>query len=223
MNVWYTADLHIGHELVARQRTRGRVLPRYVGAEVDAHDRIVAANWDAMVGRDDHVWVLGDVSAGGTEATAYALNWIASRPGVKHLIPGNHDPVHPMHRDSHRWMSAYRQVFASVQPFARRRIGGRSVLLSHFPYQADHTAVTRFDQYRLRDCGELLMHGHVHSADRLRGREIHVGLDAWELKPVSGREVEELLTFADRIRQLADLCCDLEPWQRHFLEGWYSM
>lgn len=193
MRIWYTADLHIGHELVARHRTRGMVLPRYVGAEIDEHDRLLARSWDRLVGDDDHVWVLGDVSAGGAEATAFALNWIASRPGRKHLVPGNHDPVHPMHRDAYRWQSAYLQVFASVQPFARRRIAGHSVLLSHFPYQADHTPTARFDQYRLRDCGEVLLHGHIHSRDRVKGREIHVGVDAWDLEPASGESIESIV------------------------------
>ncbi len=193
MNVWYTADLHIGHELVACRRVAGMVLPRYVGAEVDAHDRLLARNWDAVVAEEDHVWVLGDLSSGGTDATAHALNWVSSRPGVKHLVCGNHDPVHPMYRDGHRWQSAFLQVFASVQPFARRRVIGRSVLLSHFPYVGDHSAVSRFDQYRLRDCGEWLMHGHVHSGDRMVGRQIHVGLDAWGLGLVSGVQVGEIL------------------------------
>lgn len=211
MSVWFTADLHLGHDRVVRERMRGRVLPRYNNAAIDAHDRELARNWDECVGATDHVWVLGDVSVGGTECVAHALNWIWNRPGTKHLIPGNHDPVHPMYRDAHKWQSAFGQVFASVQPFARRRIAGRQVLLSHFPYigGGDHTDEERFGQYRLQDHGLPLLHGHTHSEERtswvgLAGfplastLQIHVGVDAWQHMPVHIDVLAELIETETR-------------------------
>ncbi|SKF80163.1 metallophosphoesterase [Mycobacteroides abscessus] len=204
--VWFTSDLHIGHELVARERTKGWVLPRYVGAEIDAHDRILAEKWDAVVQPDDQVWVLGDISAGGTQAQKKALAWLRGRPGEKHLVPGNHDGCHPMYRDSHKWQAAYLQVFRSVQPFARRRIGGRDTLLSHLPYLGDHTTAQRFNQYRLRDEGVWLLHGHTHSRfinePKVHPRQLHVGVDAWHMAPV----------LIDRLADLIDVveCADAE-------------
>lgn len=191
--VWFTSDLHIGHELVAKDRMRGRVLPRHVGAEVDAHDRLLAERWDERVHPDDQVWILGDISAGSKTAQSNALAWLACRPGIKHLIAGNHDGCHPMHRNAHRWQPEYLKVFASVQAFARRRIAGRSVLLSHFPYSNDHSLMPRFGQYRLRDKGELLLHGHTHCGIRVDGREFHVGVDAWDLAPVNIDEIATLI------------------------------
>ena len=53
-----------------------------------------------------------------------------------------------MQRGSHRWQRRYLEVFESVQAFARRKIGltvpvgvepTQTLLLSHFPYAADHT------------------------------------------------------------------------------------
>lgn len=208
-NVWFTSDLHIGHELVAVQRFQ----PSQIDgpAAIAWHDATLARVWDGSVGKDDQVWVLGDLSAGGPEATAYALNWIADRPGTKHLVPGNHCPVHPMYRDAHRWQSAYQQVFASVQPFARRKIAGRSVLLSHFPYAGggDHTTDERYTQYRLQDEGLVLLHGHTHSAEKVSWvgpagfplastLQIHVGVDAWEMRPVHLDEVAVLIEESHR-------------------------
>lgn len=189
MSVWFTSDLHIGHDAVAQMRMSAVV--------ADAHDCMLADNWDRVVNPEDQIWVLGDLSGGGTEATAHALNWVADRPGVKHLIAGNHDPVHPMHRDSHRWQSAFSQVFASVQPFARRKIGAHRVLLSHFPYTGDR-GEDRCSQYRLRNEGMPLLHGHTHSPERTSfaahtsindlltrlALQIHVGVDAWRYYPV---------------------------------------
>lgn len=206
--VFFTADLHLGHELVAKERTRGWVLPRVVGAEVTAHDRVLAHRWDATVKPDDTVWVLGDLCAGGPTATRRALEWIDARPGVKHLVAGNHDKVHPMHRDAHKWQREYLESgFESVQAFARRRIDGQQVLLSHFPYEGDHTARSRFDQYRLPCEGLPLLHGHTHSSERVTSvlpdgdlhvstPQVHVGVDAWDLTPVSIDQVAELLTGA---------------------------
>lgn len=215
MSVWFTSDLHIGHEAVARMRVPWR--------EVGYHDRMLACGWDSVVKPDDQVWVLGDLTVGGTEAVARALNWISDRPGVKHLIAGNHDPVHPMYRDSHRWLSAFGQVFASVQPFARRKIGDHRVLLSHFPYVGDR-GEDRCSQYRLRDEGMPILHGHTHSADGVswaarlewsaaqprRGGgldmplsritlQVHVGVDAWRYAPV------HLDTVADLLRAVPEL------------------
>lgn len=48
-------------------------------------------------------------------------------------------------------------------------------------------------QYRLRDEGRWLLHGHTHQPERIRGREIHVGLDAWDLAPVNEGTIAKLI------------------------------
>lgn len=203
--VWFTSDLHIGHALVAVDRlTRscGYDASGAPGYAVEWHDNLLAENWDSRVQPDDQVWVLGDLSAGGAAAESGALSWIRQRPGWKHLVPGNHDRCHPMYRDSHKHIGEFLLEFESVQPFARRRIRGATVLLSHFPYQGDHTEVSRFDQYRLRDYGDLLLHGHTHSTEKTSWgakrvgdfpTQIHVGVDAWGLRPVHIDELAELI------------------------------
>ena len=171
--VWFTADTHFGHRLVAGLRGFGNV---------DDHDAAICEAWVERVAPTDHVWHLGDLTLGKPES---ALALVATLPGIKHLIVGNHEPCHPMHRQAHKHQRAYMEAFESVQTSARRRVDGRKVLLSHFPYTGDHTEVDRFDQYRLPDKGAILLHGHTHSAIRQDGRQIQVGVDAWGLAPVS--------------------------------------
>ncbi|WP_280420043.1 metallophosphoesterase [Nocardia carnea] len=186
--IWFTSDLHIGHIKVAELR----------GFNTDIHDQVLADRWDRTVGPKDQVWVLGDISAGGDRAETAALEWVAARPGIKHLIAGNHDGCHPLHRLSHRWQPIYLDVFASVQQSAVRRIAGERVLLSHFPYPGpgdDHTDETRYPDYRFIDTGRWLLHGHTHHWKAQRGRQLHVGVDAHRLTPVPLRWVE------DRIRE----------------------
>lgn len=175
MTVWLTSDLHLGHRLVANLR----------GFDIDtaAHDQAVCDGWASMVKSSDQVWVLGDVSVNNPRRGALEL--IGKLPGTKHLIPGNHDPIHPMHRDSHKWFPDFLAVFASVQAYARRRLNGRDVLLSHMPYTTDWGFEARYPQWRLPDLGEFLVHGHTHSKERrTSNHELHVGVDAWDLKPV---------------------------------------
>lgn len=179
-NIWFTSDLHLGHHVVAQHR----------GFETThGHDVAIQTNWLRVVKPDDQVWILGDLAV---SQPGYALDCLKSWPGVKHLIAGNHDAVHPMHRQAARHQRAYLEIFDSVQAFARRRINGHDVLLSHFPYTADRGEI-RYPQYRLPDLGDWLLHGHTHGTERRHGREIHIGLDAWNLAPVDINTVTALI------------------------------
>ena len=185
--VWFTSDQHYGHKLVAELRGF---------ASTDEHDDAIDANYRALIRKADaQVWFLGDLSLKGTEtALRPIIERIAALPGRKHLIAGNHDPIHPMHRDAHKFADLYRIAFESVSVYARRRIGGRDVMLSHFPYAADRGFEARHPQYRLPDLGMPLIHGHMHVSERRTGpREVHIGLDAWNLRPVNVSEIEPLL------------------------------
>lgn len=197
MTVWFTSDLHLGHRYVAE--TRGF-------ADASDHDLALWQNFSAVLTKHDDLWVLGDLAVSNPEA---AFGIIRSLPCRTHLITGNHDKAHPMHRDSHTWQRRYLEVFASVQPFARKRIDGREVLLSHFPYERDR-GEPRHTQWRLINRGAWLLHGHTHGTERVTytpgavgydgaeltppTREIHVGVDAWGMSPVSANTVSELIS-----------------------------
>lgn len=216
--VHFVADLHIGHRLVAGIRGFGTPVPgeqpgrrpRYVDVDTAAHDETVHQNWCDRVVPDDVVWVLGDLAVvSSRERVIETLTFIAGLPGRKRFIAGNHDPVHPMHRDSWKWMSLYMATFESVQVFARASVGAKRVLLSHFPYANDarHSAAEnggdKYAQYRLPDLGQWLVHGHTHSTTKQRAgsREICVSLDAWGMRPARTDEVERLITSADKDRR----------------------
>lgn len=184
-DIYFTSDLHIGHKHVAS--IRGFDTAEHIdfgiyetGPDTDAHDEWLAANWDATVRPQDQVFVLGDISINGGQ---HALDWIASRPGTKHLISGNHDPVHPGHRTAAKKLPHWGQYFETIQPFMRRKLMGTNILLSHFPYASfgdgEGREGSRFDQYRLPDMGELLLHGHTHGTERDHDSMFHVGVDAW--------------------------------------------
>lgn len=198
MSRWFTSDLHFGHEKVAALRGFGYDELNHV-----FHDMALVGNWSGRVHKEDIVYILGDISAGGSAATRHALEILSSLPGRKRLIAGNHDPVHPMNRDAHKWYEEFSQVFESFAPYGRVKINSVEVLMSHFPYSRDRVGTEpRYKQYRLPDKGLPLLHGHTHGTEKLtvvskggpiETREIHVGVDAWGLSPVHESDIYKLL------------------------------
>lgn len=189
--VRFTSDLHFGHRKVSEIRGFDHV---------EDHDETILDNLYGTLDRGDSLWILGDLSSGGSVGQRLALTYLAQLVAdlkiTLHLVPGNHDGVHPMHRNSLKWDEEYRAVFASVQPFARRKIEGTYVWLSHFPWRGggDHTEDERFPVVRLGDDGtSWLLHGHTHSdvaIDRDK-RMVNVGLDAWDLAPIPIERVRQ--------------------------------
>lgn len=206
--VWYTSDVHLGH--VRAAISRGFI--RKDGSEdIEAHDAEVIGSLTGCIRKQDTLFVLGDIATGGLDA---ALAQLRTVPGKKHLISGNHDAVHPMHSTSsgalrqERWTS----TFDSIQPFGRRVVGQerQQFFLSHFPYDGDNPRRADADQpdrnpeWRLRDLGVALVHGHTHDSiqrahlSALGTPMVHVGWDAWR-RPI--RE-DELLKYIETARKL---------------------
>ena len=187
-NVWFISDTHFSHEFVAK--TRG-----YDSA--DDHDNALVETWNKYVDPGDVVWHLGDVSI--TRSPARWKPWVAKLNGTKHLITGNHDGTFSGSRTAYKDLRHYLELFETVQSTARRRHNGVEYLLSHFPYEGDTAGrqVERCDQYRLRDLGVPLVHGHTHRnrvvTRSSRGtQQIHVGFDAWH-RPVHVDEIGRIL------------------------------
>ena len=177
---WFSSDTHFLHAMVAKLR----------GFTSSAeHDETVIYRWNHLVRPDDLVWHLGDAGLGNETRV---LEQAARLNGRKHLITGNHDPCWPGHRSARSHQRKWLEVFESVQAFAKTRIDGTTVLLSHMPYlgAGDHTPEERHTQFRLHDEGGWLVHGHTHQSGRNDGRRsVHAGLDAWDLRPAGEGEI----------------------------------
>ena len=188
MAIWLTSDTHFDHAFVAR--TRGFDTP-------EEHDAHIVREWNMRVQPRDTVWVLGDFGMGTINRfydTAKQLN------GTKHLVTGNHDQCAPGFKQPNRevgdvWLS----VFDSIQQYGVLGYKGSRFLLSHYPYEDVHLAKPvegqtreherdRHLQWRLRDLGVTLLHGHTHSTEKVSYSpagtlQLHVGWDTWG-KPV---------------------------------------
>lgn len=171
--IYYTADLHFGHDMVAKLRGY---------EDYEQHDASLILEWKHIVKERDIVYILGDITLSKYD---YALEILRLLPGRKHLISGNHDIVHPMHSRGHRLNvhARWLEIFETIQPFIRKKISGKELLLSHFPYtefgDGEGRGKERYNQYRLPNYGLPLLHGHTHGVEREHDNMLHVGWDAW--------------------------------------------
>lgn len=112
--IWFTADLHLGHENIIRYCKR----PFSCAAEMD--DYIIRA-WRELVSSQDSVFVLGDFSFHSPRRTSDILDEL---PGKKYLIKGNHDR---RVKEIHGW--------TWVESYCERVIDGHRVVMSHYPIE----------------------------------------------------------------------------------------
>ena len=175
---WFTSDLHFGHANIIRYSQRPY-------ADVDEMDRDLIARWNATVAADDEVWVLGDVAMGRIDESLLLVRELA---GTKLLVPGNHDRCWPGRgAKAAEWAKRYVQAgFADVlPPQVDITVAGQPARACHFPYYGDSHDEDRFESHRPVDDGRLLLHGHVHTQWRVEGRQVNVGCDVWDYRPVS--------------------------------------
>lgn len=185
-DLWFTADSHFGHRSMVERKWR----PMF--STVAEMDQTMIENWNSTVAPSDAVWHLGDFGMGGM---MHFLPLVSRLHGTKHLITGNHDHVWPGGRDSHKHQRAWLDAgWVSIQQYARRRIAGQSVLLNHFPYDVDDRHGASFKPYQPQDVGDWLLHGHVHDAWKVRGRQLNVGVDVNGFKPVHLDEIIQIMS-----------------------------
>jgi calcineurin-like phosphoesterase family protein len=228
----YTSDLHFGHPFVAGLRGFTTLVNGEVKGDAAEHDGVITENFNQGVHEDDITVIAGD----------FAMNWkgaehkLAQLRGRIILVEGNHDIMSSIHRDGWKHRAAWtgEDKFEAIVAYLRRKSAGREFLVSHYPYDGDHTGNDRHTQFRLRDEGMWLVHGHTHSKDkitplpevtcmfcgldmtkeacgdamkgtdlegqgceRLISRQIHAGVDAWDLKPVPEAAVLDLMNSLD--------------------------
>jgi calcineurin-like phosphoesterase family protein len=180
--IYFTSDPHYWHTNIIKMCDRPF-------ASVEEMNEALIANWNAVVGDADTVYVLGDFAFAGTTKIVPILSRLKGR---KYLIKGNHDW---RYKDD-RWIEfGFFAAFPSLTMY-NMDVPGGIIKLSHFPYVGggDHGEYKeRYVEHRLHDEGAWLLHGHVHSAWKQNGRMINVGVDQWSMRPVSLSEIEAMI------------------------------
>lgn len=143
MGIFFTSDLHLGHENAIGHRNRP-----FSG--VEEMNRRLIENINETVGAEDELWILGDFSYHITREEARQL-----RKQIKcrhvHLVYGNHDKNYDG-----------LGTFQSVQYYKELKTEYGKVILFHYPI-ADWSA---------KHYGSIHLHGHIHSTGEYNRRNL---------------------------------------------------
>jgi calcineurin-like phosphoesterase family protein len=171
MAVLFTGDTHFGH---------GGALGlfRRPFPSVAAMDDVMVERWQGAVAEDDEVWHLGDFAV--RQPASRMSSLLARLPGRKHLIIGNNDA------ESTTTLSGW----AGVRHYAELEVDGTFLVLCHYPLRSWN----RMAQ------GALNLHGHSHGRLKPLPRQIDVGVDVWDFRPLALAEIQALLRRRDRSR-----------------------
>ncbi len=173
MNIFYTADLHFGHEYVLRACKRPYT-------DLYEMERDLIERWNARVKGCDKVFILGDMFY----RTDNIIPILERLKGKKYLIEGNHDESW-LNRIGRKRALCY---FKEIAPMLSFSDGARGVTLCHYPLLTYKHAKTTF-----------MIHGHLHddaSADFWpllveRNNVLNAGVDINGFTPVTFEELAE--------------------------------
>ena len=181
VNIWFTSDLHFGHENILKFCKRPY-------STVEEMDNALINNWNSAVDDNDIVFDLGDF--------AFAPNWrwkevLLQLKGHHYLIIGNHDEV--------RYPGdSIMRLFERVENQMLLKIDGRQVYLNHYPFLCYGGA------YRKPENAVIQLFGHVHSGPNSAGKDsdrlvnlfpyqYDVGVDNNNYTPVSWNRIKEIV------------------------------
>ena len=187
MSRWWSSDQHFGHTNIIRYCGRPFV-------DTDAMAAAMVDRWNDVVADSDEVWMLGDLVM--NQLAVNLAAHVARLKGRKILVPGNHDACWQGHRKGPRQVPAYYEIGGIAHIIDNPSpvvIAGQQLRISHFPYLIDTHHDLRYVEHRPDDDGGWLLHGHVHEKWRQNGRQINVGVDAWDFAPVSDDTISEMV------------------------------
>ena len=165
--VYFTSDMHLGHEAIIRMQKRP-----FENAE--EMNRILIENYNSVVQKNDTVYFLGDICHRIGVDSANEL--IASLKGKKYLIKGNHDKKYD------------ESLFVEIRDFMTISANGHHISLMHYPMLS--WPRSHYGSIMLH--GHIHADESYNLTNRTDGiRRYDVGVEANNYMPVSIRQIEE--------------------------------
>jgi len=172
--IFYTSDLHLGNANIITYENR----PYKMVAEMNAD---LVYKWNAKVGKNDEVYVLGDFSFKGVQET---IRFLDQLNGHIHLIHGNHDEFINKYSFAEAMTRGLAEHVEDEGWYKKIDDNGREVVLCHFP-------IMYWDG--MDDRGSYHLYGHMHSRPNMQHPHkdaFNVGVDVNSYYPVT---LDELL------------------------------
>jgi calcineurin-like phosphoesterase family protein len=192
---YFYSDPHFFHSRICQLSNRHF-------SSVQEMNEAFIENYNRVVPKDGTVIWTGDCFFIGRPKAKEIMDKLN---GIKMLVRGNHDM---------KAADMYKIGFTFVCESMEMMIAGKRVKVNHFPYKPKYTLWQKFlklirgpnHQYDLRylnlrpvDDGSWLIHGHSHSKNKLNGKQIHVGVDAWNYTPVPYAEIEKIINKVENL------------------------
>jgi len=173
-NIWFTSDTHFGHANIIKYCNRPF-------KNCYEHDEALIANWNHVVGPQDHIYHLGDFGFG---SKGYMIQILNRLHGLIFFVKGNHDKAVKKDEVSayFQWMKDYYEL-----PIQDKEMNHKhKIVLCHYA----------FEVWNKKHFGAWHLHGHSHgslqSPDYMA--RLDVGVDVHGYTPVSYQKVKEIMT-----------------------------
>ncbi len=175
---YYTADWHLYHKKIIAEYANRPYLDKNGIPDVDAMNRGIINNMNAVVGADDNLYILGDVAFATANRTRPHLEQLICQNLF--LIPGNHDAddIIEMTR------SDGSPMWKAVSPLMDIVDEGRRIVLCHYKFEVYNKA------HYSEPKNAYQFYGHSHGSLPGNDQQIDVGVDCWDMKPVTLREAQ---------------------------------
>ena len=168
--VYFTSDLHIGHDKDFIWRPRGF-------SSIEEHDTEIIKRWNNIITPEDTVYILGDLCMSENETEWNRVYKVLN--GKKFIIWGNHDTNNKIIKYETEYNMTY-LGFAYLYKYNKKKM----FYLSHYP--------TYTTNYKDNKNPLINLFGHTHQKNNFFDNNpdmYHVGLDSHNCTPVSIEEI----------------------------------
>lgn len=163
--IYFTSDLHFGHDREFIYRPRGF-------NSIQEHDEEIILRWNSVVQNGDIVYILGDLMLGDNQHGIDCLNKLN---GIKYFIRGNHDT------DTRLQLYEDEANIRFLGDAVTTKYKGYHFYFSHYP-----TLTGNLEKESLKQM-TINLYGHTHQRTNFyedRPYMYHVGVDSHNCWPV---------------------------------------
>lgn len=152
-NVWFIADLHIGHKNILRHSpSRIKAMGLKDDDDIESHDNYIINLWLSQTKRGDRIYVLGDFIMGDKQRAVKILNKLKSNGCKIYLIEGNHDKSTRNLYNMFESIESIKTVTFQKQHFEFLD-ENLEVVMCHYPMKS----------WNHKCNGALHLYGHIHN------------------------------------------------------------
>ena len=163
--VFFTSDLHIGHQKVSIERGFN---------SVEEHDNFIISNWNKAINPTDTIYILGDI----VFYPSINMDKISKLNGIKNLIMGNHDDK------TNKYISLFNKVLGCHE----YKRDDKRFILTHFPVSIESVR-PRYD-YNLH--GHIHINDNV-VPKPVSKYHFNLNLELHDYRPVDYRSMLEMI------------------------------